>query len=61
MLVSLAKLNGAPILDPSPVLRSKLAARAIGAFPNILHPFRHSPGDPILCVPMVRLGAGESS
>ena len=45
MLVPLAKLNGAPSVDPSPVLRSKLAARAIGAFPDILHPFRHSAGD----------------
>jgi hypothetical protein len=31
MLVPLAKLNGAPSVDPSLVLRSKLAARAIGS------------------------------
>jgi len=48
MLVALAKVNGAPSVDPSPVLRSKLAARAIGAFPDILHPFRYSAREAIV-------------
>jgi hypothetical protein len=43
MLVPLAKLNGAPSVYPSPILRSNLAVSAIGAFPDILHPFRYSP------------------
>jgi hypothetical protein len=43
--VPLAKINGVPSVDPSPVLRNKLAATAIGAFPDILHPFRYSPRD----------------